>query len=198
MESIILSAKHNAKWTALDWAEMADLRQAGSALLAAAQLQDFRALLDAAFDGDFSGDDWAHALGGTHVWIDGPAGVVSHGALVERTLVCSGQVLRTGYVEAIATAPAHRRRGYASDVVKRINALIREQHALGALSTGTPEFYERLGWERWRGPTFVNGPHGLERTHDDDGGVLILRTPRSPELDLDGHIVADWRAGDAW
>ncbi len=161
-------------------------------------LRDFRAMLDLAFDGDFSDDDWAHALGGTHVWADGPGGVVSHGALVERTLVCSGQVVRVGYVEAIATAPGYRRHGYASEVLKRINDLIREQHALGALSTGTPEFYGRLGWEHWRGPTFVNGLHGLERTPDDDGGILILRTPRSPELDLDGDILADWRAGDAW
>ena len=161
-------------------------------------LRNFRALLDAAFDGEFSDDDWAHALGGIHVWIDGPGGVVSHGALVERTLVCSCQVVGVGYVEAIATAPAYRRRGYASEVLKRINDLIREPYALGALSTGVPAFYEALGWERWRGPTFVSGPRGLERTPDDDGGILILRTPRSPELDLDGDIVADWRAGDAW
>ena len=177
---------------------MAQFRVAVSAAVPPPLLQNFRAMLDIAFDGEFSDDDWAHALGGTHVWVDGPNGAVSHGALVERTLVCSCQVVRAGYVEAIATAPAYRRRGCASEVLKRINDLIREQHVLGALSTGTPEFHERLGWERWRGPTFVNGPHGLERTHDDDGGVLILRTPRSPELDLDGHIVADWRAGDAW
>ena len=178
---------------------MADLRQVRSALLAASQLRDLRALLDGAFDGDFSDDDWAHALGGTHIWIEGPDGIVSHGALVERTLVCSGHVVvRVGYVEAIATAPTHRRRGHASDVLGHINELIRERYVLGALSTGTPQFYEALGWERWRGPTFANGPHGLERTPDDDGGILILRTPRSPGLDLDSDIVADWRAGDVW
>ena len=161
-------------------------------------LQNFRAMLDIAFDGDFSDDDWTHALGGTHVWIEGPDGVVSHGALVERTLVCSDHVVRVGYVEAIATAPTHRRRGHASDVLRHINGLIREQYCLGALSTGTPEFYERLGWERWRGPTFANGPHGLQRTPDEDGGIMILRTPRTPHLNLDGDIAADWRAGDVW
>lgn len=155
-------------------------------------------MLDLAFEGDFSDDDWAHALGGTHVWIEGPDGVVSHGALVERTLVCSGQVVRVGYVEAIATAPTHRRRGHASDVLRQINDLIRERYVLGALSTGTPQFYEALGWERWCGPTFVSSANGLQRTPDDDGGILVLRTPRSPHLDLDGDIVADWRVGDAW
>ena len=177
---------------------MADLQESRSALLAASQLREFRALLDAAFDGEFSDNDWAHAFGGTHVWIDGADGVISHGALVERTLACAGHTLRVGYVEAIATSPRHHRRGHASAVLNRINDLIREQYALGVLSTGTPEFYERLGWERWRGPTFVSGRTGLERTPDDDGGILILRTPRASKIDLDGDIVADWRAGDVW
>jgi len=177
---------------------MPDVHVLASADCSAARLRQFRELLDTAFDGDFSDDDWTHALGGTHVWIDGPDGVVSHGALVERTLVCSGHVIRVGYVEAIATATAHRRRGYASSILERINDLIRERYVLGALSTGVPDFYESLGWERWRGPTFVNGPHGIERTEDDDAGILILRTARTPELDLDRNIVADWRAGDVW
>src|SRR5262245_10044400 len=177
---------------------MADVHVASSAALNESHLIDFRALLDAAFDGDFSDDDWAHALGGTHVWIDGPDGPVSHGALVERTLVCSGRVIRVGYVEAIGTALAHRRQGHASEILKRINDLIREHYVIGALSTGVPAFYEALGWERWRGATFVNGPKGTTRTPEDDGGILILRTPRSPQLDLNGDIVADWRAGDVW
>jgi aminoglycoside 2'-N-acetyltransferase I len=177
---------------------VAQFRVAVSAAVPPLLLQNFRAMLDIAFDGDFSDDDWAHALGGTHVWVDGADGVISHGALVERTLLSAGHTLRVGYVEAIATSPRHQRLGHASAVLSRINGLIREQYALGALSTGTPEFYERLGWERWRGPTFANGPHGLERTSEDDGGILILRTPRSPDLDLHADIVADWRAGDVW
>ena len=39
---------------------------------------------------------------------------------------------------------------------------------------------------------------GRERTPDDDGDVMILHTPRSPRLDLDGDIVCDWRPGDVW
>ena len=79
-----------------------------------------------------------------------------------------------------------------------IGDLIRERYALGGLSTGTPAFYAPLGWECWRGPTFVEGPRGCERTPDDDGDVMILRTSRSPHLDLDGEIVCDWRPGDVW
>ena len=82
--------------------------------------------------------------------------------------------------------------------MKHIGELIREHYTLGVLSTGTHAFYRTLGWENWRGPTFVDGPGGRERTPDDDGDVMILRTPRSPRLDLDGEIVCDWRPGDVW
>jgi aminoglycoside 2'-N-acetyltransferase I len=79
-----------------------------------------------------------------------------------------------------------------------IGELILRRYPLGALSAGTHALYESLGWELWRGPTFVDGPRGRERTPDDDGGVMILRTPRSPRLDLDGALVCDWRPGDVW
>jgi aminoglycoside 2'-N-acetyltransferase I len=124
--------------------------------------------------------------------------LISHGSLVERTLVCSGQTLQVGYVEAVATAASERRKGHGARVMKHIAELIRERHPLGALSTGTHAFYRTLGWETWRGPTFVDGPRGRERTPVDDGGVMILRTPRSPRLDLDGEIVCGWRPGEVW
>lgn len=177
---------------------MFTLHEAPTAALTPFQVAEIRALLDAAFDGDFSDHDWAHAVGGLHVWVRGPEGVVSHGSLVERTLVCDGQALRVGYVEAVATSATHRRRGHGAAVMRRIGEHIAAQFSLGALSTGTPAFYAPLGWELWRGPTFVDGPGGRERTADDDGGVMILPTARTPALDLDGDIVCDWRPGDVW
>jgi aminoglycoside 2'-N-acetyltransferase I len=177
---------------------MVTLQTASSDALASSFLHDLRTLLDCAFDGNFTDDDWNHAIGGVHVWLMGSRGVVSHASLVERTLICSGRTLRVGYVEAVATEAAHRRNGHAATVVKHIGELIRERYALGALSTGTSAFYQTLGWESWRGPTFVDGPRGRERTPDDDGGIMILRTSRSPHLNLDEAIVCDWRVGDVW
>ena len=161
-------------------------------------MDEVRSLLDTAFEGAFGDDDWDHAIGGVHVWLAGSRGLVGHGSLVERTLVCGEETVHVGYVEAVATAAAHRREGHGARVMKRIGALIGERYPLGALSTGTHVFYETLGWERWRGPTFVGGPTRRERTPHDDGDVMILRTPRSPRLDLDREIVCDWRLGDVW
>jgi aminoglycoside 2'-N-acetyltransferase I len=177
---------------------MVTLHDAASDALASSFLHDLRTLLDTAFAGDFTDEDWAHAIGGVHVWLAGSGGLISHASLVERTLVCSGHTLQVGYVEAVATAAGHRRKGHATTVMNHIGELIRERYALGALSTGAHPFYEPLGWERWRGPTFVDGPNRRERTADDDGGIMILRTLRSPHLDLDGEIVCDWRVGDVW
>ena len=166
--------------------------------LSAAFLRDLRTLLETVFAGDFTSDDWNHALGGVHVWVSSDAGLISHGSVVPRTIECAGHPLRVGYVEAVATAAARRREGHGSTVMTRLNALIDEHYDLGVLSTGTPAFYETLSWERWRGPTFVDTPAGRERTQDDDGDVMIFRTSRSPHLDLDAAIVCDWRAGDVW
>jgi len=177
---------------------MITLHAAPTNALSPSLLRGLRALLDTAFEGDFTDEDWSHLLGGVHVWLMGPCGWISHGSIVERTLMCGGLTLRVGYVEAVATAAAYRRKGYGATVMKHIGEMIRERYVLGALSTGTHAFYEPLGWERWRGPTFVNAPSGCERTPDDDGDVMILRTPRSPHLDLNGEIVCDWRAGDVW
>jgi aminoglycoside 2'-N-acetyltransferase I len=177
---------------------MFTLHEAPTAALTPSPIAEIRALLADAFEGDFSADDWAHSTGGLHVWVRGPAGVICHGSLVERTLVCDGQALRVGYVEAVATATTHRRQGHGAAVMRRIGDHLAARYALGALSTGTPAFYAPLGWELWRGPTFVDGPGGRERTADDDGGVMILRTARTPVLDLDGDIVCDWRPGDVW
>lgn len=177
---------------------MFTVHEAPTAALTPALIAEIRTVLDAAFDGDFSDHDWAHAVGGRHVWVRGPEGVISHGSVVERTLICDGQALRVGYVEAVATAATHRRQGHGAAVMRRIAELVTARYSLGALSTGTFAFYAPLGWRPWRGPTYVDGPDGCERTPDDDGGVMILRTPRTPALDLDGDIVCDWRPGDVW
>jgi aminoglycoside 2'-N-acetyltransferase I len=175
-----------------------EIHSAPSDALSSSILDGIRSMLDAAFDGDFSDDDWNHAKGGTYVWLAGPHGVISHASIVERPLVCSGHSLNAGYVEAVATVATLRHQGYGTVVMTHINDLIRQRYALGALSTGSHAFYSALGWERWRGATLVETLHGRERTPDDDGSVMILRTSRTPRLNLDEEIVCASRPGDVW
>ena len=106
--------------------------------------------------------------------------------------------MRTAYVEAVATHPQHRRRGYATEVMRAVGSFIDERYELGALDTGLTAFYGSLGWEPWRGQTFVRTGGGTVGTPEEDGLVMIRRTPTTPYLDLDAPISCDWRPGDVW
>jgi len=173
-------------------------REAATSELALGECLRLRALLDVAFDGYFTDDDWDHALGGTHVIVEVDDIVVSHASVVPRRLELPDRALHAGYVESVATHPLFQRRGYAAAAMQRIKRVIEETYDIGALSTGVPDFYVKLGWEFWRGITFVNAPEGHVRTMEEDGGVLVLRTPRTGAIDLDAPITCDYRFGDVW
>ena len=179
---------------------MAELRSVATTGLSGAELAVLRRLLDQAFEGRFGEDDWRHTVGGQHLLAVEEGEVVAHAAVVARTLVAGGRPLRTGYVEGVATRLDRRRQGLAVLVMRAANRVIRRGYQLGALSDGSgiQGFYQRLGWERWQGPTFVATADGPLRTADDDGSVLVLRTPATGDLDLAGPLVCNWREGDVW
>jgi aminoglycoside 2'-N-acetyltransferase I len=169
--------------------------------LTTAELAALRNLFDAAWTHDpgaFTEHDWDHAMGGVHFVVEGEGGIVAHASVVERALHAGSHRLRTGYVEAVATLPALQGRGLGSAVMREVNRHVDGSFPLGALDTGVPGFYERLGWHVWKGPTFVRTGTGLVRTAEDDGAVMVRLTPDSPDLELDVPISCEWRAGDVW
>lgn len=179
---------------------MAELRTVHTADLTEDERTTIRTLLDAAFDGDFDDTDWEHTLGGLHVLATESDQLVAHVAVVARRLLHRERAIRTGYVEGLAVRADRRRHGLAGRVMAEAERVITRAYDLGALSDGTgiPGFYARRGWSTWAGPTYTLGPDGPLRTVDDDGGVLVLTTPTSPPLDLDGPLTCDWRPGDVW
>ncbi len=179
------------------------LRRIPSPALTAADVADLRALLWSAFaddpDGAFSEDDWSHALGGIHVTLDVEGAIVSHAAVVERPIHVAGRALRTGYVEAVATAPDRQGQGFGTRVMTEVGAIIADGFELGVLGTGRHGFYERLGWRTWRGPSGIRTDgDGVEWTPDDDGYLMVLETPTTPTLDPRAPITCDRRPGDSW
>jgi aminoglycoside 2'-N-acetyltransferase I len=169
--------------------------------LTANEISGIRDLLWAAFPAGeerFTEDDWQHALGGQHFVLELEGTIVSHAAVVERELHVGDRPIRTGYVEAVATAPDRQGQGLGSAVMREATAHIQTTFDLGALGTGKHGFYERLGWKTWQGPTFVRTADGPRRTPDEDGYLMVLTTLTSPPIDLGANISCDWRPGDVW
>jgi aminoglycoside 2'-N-acetyltransferase I len=163
-----------------------------------------------AFD-DFTDDDWDHGIGGWHVIaVEHPGGgasepsgagepvVVAHAAVVERSIEVDGKPYRTGYVENVATEPERNGEGIGTLVIARIGELVREGYEMGALGTGAHHFYERLGWERWQGPSYVRRAGGLDRSEDEDDGIMVLRFGPSSGIDLRAATSCSERPGDDW
>jgi len=178
------------------------LREVSTENLGVPEVAAIRALLEAAFGSDeeerFTDDDWDHATGGVHFVLELDGEVIAHASVVERELHVDGRPLRTGYVEAVATARDRRGAGLGSMVMTAVTTFIRGRFELGALGTGRHGFYERLGWLTWTGPSFVRTADGTHRTPDDDGYILVLPTPSSPPLDVAAPISCEWRPGDVW
>ena len=177
---------------------MREVGTAHTAHLGTPMLSAIRALLDDAFDGDFTDEDWEHSLGGMHAlaWEDGE--LVGHASIVQRRLLHGGRPLRAGYVEGVGVRADSRRRGHADALMAALEDLLHgayEVAALSATEAGAP-LYEARGWQRWEGPTSVLAPDGIRRTPGDDGSVYVL--PITAELDLRAEITCDWRAGEVW
>jgi aminoglycoside 2'-N-acetyltransferase I len=158
-------------------------------------------LCESAYGEDFS-RLFDELPGSVHILARDAGGVlVSHAEWVTRWLQPAGhQVLRTAYVEAVATAPAQQGQGHATAVLRRVNAALAADSTweLGALSPSHPALYARAGWELWRGPLAIRGKNGIEPTPPDER-VMILRLPRTPPtLVTTSLLTAEWRPGELW
>lgn len=122
--------------------------------------------------------------------------LVSHAAWVTRWLqVNEGELLQTAYVEAVATAPEYQRQGFGTAVMRQLMKYL-DDFEIAALSPSDSGFYERLGWELWRGPLAVRINDGLTFTPEEE--VMIYRLPRTPKLNLNVLITIEWRQGEVW
>jgi aminoglycoside 2'-N-acetyltransferase I len=173
------------------------LHTAHTADLDPATLAAARTLLDEVFEGELTGSDWEHALGGVHalVW-DDDGRLSGHASVIQRRLLHGGRALRAGYVEGVGVSAGARRRGYGGALMEALERVIRSAYDLGALGA-TDEaiaLYEGRGWRRWDGPLFALTPAGRVRTPDEDGAVYVL----GDGLDVSGELTCDWRDGDVW
>jgi aminoglycoside 2'-N-acetyltransferase I len=134
--------------------------------------------------------------GATHVIAFLRGSIVSHAMWVTRWLQPGdGALLRTAYVEMVATDPRFERRGCATAVMQSLAESITD-FDLGALCPAEPGLYVKLGWVFWRGPLYIRDRGKLVRTADER--VMVLPLARTPTLDLDAPLSAEWREGELW
>lgn len=124
--------------------------------------------------------------------------LASHALWLERRMrIGGGPWLNAAYIEGVATHPDTRGRGYGSAVMRAVQQAI-AGFDLGALSPAVPEWYERLGWQRWRGPLLIERDGAVEATAGDDELVMVYRTPRTGALDLAASLTGEWRPFELW
>lgn len=166
--------------------------------LDAETLKAANALLEDAFEGDWTPEDWDHSCGGLHVLVWDASELIGHGAVILRRLLHAGRALRTGYVEGVGVRADRRGQGHGSALMAEVERIIRAGYELGALGATDDgaRIYLARGWQRWRGPSSALTPHGIQRTPDEDGNIYILQA--SAPLDLDAELTCDWRDGEVW
>jgi aminoglycoside 2'-N-acetyltransferase I len=123
--------------------------------------------------------------------------LVSHALWITRWLqVGTMPFLCTAYIEAVATDPDYRNRGFASEIMVRAAGEIRD-YDIGALATGSQGFYARLGWRPWQGPLSLRTDVGLVPTPEEHS-VMVLALPKTPPLDLYDTLSIEWRNIEPW
>jgi aminoglycoside 2'-N-acetyltransferase I len=136
-------------------------------------------------------------VGATHVLGYYNQLLVSHALWVTRYLQAgAAPLMRTAYVEAVATEPDYRGRGFASNIMGYLLDEIQD-YDLAALSPFSVKYYKRLGWECWRGALFIRTEDGLISSPKNEK-VMIFRLPKTPALDLNTSLSAEWREGELW
>jgi aminoglycoside 2'-N-acetyltransferase I len=109
--------------------------------------------------------------------------LVGHAVVTTRWLQAGTKpMLRTAYVDAVATSPQHQGQGIGTTVMRHL-ATLAIGWEIACLETDGQSFYEQLGWEEWRGPLAGRTDTGLIPTPD-QRGIMILRLPDTPPLDL--------------
>ena len=159
------------------------------------QARAVRALCNQAYGEDLA--DYFHDIGpGEHLLGLYDGALVSHLMWVTRWLEPDGRpVLKTAYVELVATGPGMQRRGFATTLLQQFPPLVTE-YELAALGPATERLYTRLGWRCWRGPLFGRQDGRLIPTPEER--IMILPLPKTPALDLDRPLSVEWRPGEVW
>ncbi|MFC8671086.1 GNAT family N-acetyltransferase [Streptomyces griseorubiginosus] len=162
------------------------------------ELKELKGMLESVFGKErYTQESWEHCLGGIHYLLRYGDKLVAHGALVPRYLRQGDMELRGVYGESMATLSDWRNLGFGTAIVALATAEIRRNYDIGVFAGSRYGFYRRLGWDKWRGPTFVETARGIELKGPDRGAVMFW-LPDHSIVDPDADLTTISRSGDDW
>jgi aminoglycoside 2'-N-acetyltransferase I len=81
--------------------------------------------------------------------------------------------------------------------MRQLAITIDGEYVIACLETERAGFYERLGWQTWRGPLAGRSEHGLIPTPEQQG-IMILRLSNTPALNLDSILTIECQTKRIW
>jgi aminoglycoside 2'-N-acetyltransferase I len=81
--------------------------------------------------------------------------------------------------------------------MRHLAAEIEPEYVIACLETDKEGFYERLGWQTWRGPLAGRSENGLVPTPEQHG-IMVLRLSETPALDFDSLLTIECQPGRIW
>ena len=163
----------------------------------AENLSAIRDLLNVAYEGEFSEEDWLHTFGGARFVGLIDQEIVAHGAVIARDFMINSQARRVGYLEGVAVSVRHQGIGIGSQLLLSMSEFAASEYPVSMLSTDEFEFYSRFGWNRFQGKSGVLLDGSLTLTPDEDNGLMYLTGKAGfPEEIHTAHC--DAREGDDW
>src|SRR5688500_5581622 len=136
--------------------------------------------------------------GGLHFLAYYKEKLVSHALVTTRWLQPEGQpLLKTAYIDAVATLPVYQGHGYGSKLMRHLASEIDGEYIIACLETDRIMFYERLGWQTWRGPLAGRSEQGLIPTPEQNG-IMILRLSQTPALNLAAMLTIECQTERIW
>jgi aminoglycoside 2'-N-acetyltransferase I len=124
--------------------------------------------------------------------------LTSHALVTTRRLQPEGHpLLKTAYIDAVATLPEYQGRGYGSTLMSQLAKNVDDEYSIACLETERESFYERLGWQTWRGPLAGRNEQGLVPTPE-QYGIMVLQLSKTPLLDFESMLTIECQPGRIW
>ena len=156
-----------------------------------------RNLLNDAYEGDYSEQDWQHTFGGARFIGTLDEQIVAHAAVVPREVLINELPRTIGYLEGVAVSPKFQSQGLGSQLIQHVSDFCRSSYEISMLSTDEFDFYGKFGWQRFKGTSGVMQDSVKSFTPEEDDGLMYLAGNSTDSIEI-STAYCDWREGDCW